>query len=81
MMRNSCGLVRTHKIITQKIPNFRFCSTDEVKLKKINVIICSTYERESKIVNVYSTEDIKSKSAHKIDISVNTSEVKDTKYE
>ena len=88
MMSNFCGPVRTQKMSTLKISNYEM-STQNIP----NLYVCYTNDRESKIinadksesrrvnVNACSMDESESKSAHEINISVNKSEVKDTKYE
>ena len=66
------------KMSTQNIPNLHVCSTDKSKSKRIDAD-----ESGSKSVNANacSMEESESKSVHKMDLSVNTSEVKYTKDE
>ena len=77
-MSNSRGSVRTQNMSMKNISNHPVCSTDKSESKivhvdkskseRIYVLACSMYEQESK-------------SAHKMDTSVNTKKVTDTKYE
>ena len=82
-----------YKMSTQNIPNFRVCSTEEKKLKVLVHTIanqkgltstCVIRERSNK-KGLTSTCVLRTranqKSVPEMDISVNTSEVKDTKDE
>ena len=74
-MSNSRGLVQTRKKGMQNIPDQLVCSTDDGESKRINAD-----EKKSKrvIANACYSEESESKS---VQISVNTSKVKDENNE
>ena len=66
VMSNDCGLLRTYKKSTQKIPNSHVCSTNGIKSNRINA---DRSKSKSFHVDVCSTEEIESKSVHKMNIN------------
>ena len=77
-MSNLRSLVRTQKMRTQSMNNWRVYYTNESKSKNNCV-----NKRESKFITVNAcfTHNSESKSIHEVDISVNTNKVKATKDE
>ena len=77
-MSNYCGLVRTQMMSKQNMSNSRVCYMNDSELKSVHINKIESKRIKS---NACSTDKSKSKSVHKIYISVNTNKVKDTNDE